>query len=104
MTSMSDVLDCLLAFAAGFGLGLAFFFGLWWTVSRLSRGNCAAWLFPLSSFVRTALLLVGFWWVARGDLVRLALCLVSWLIARRFMIRRCGPRAGIAEKGGAACA
>ena len=32
----------------------------------------------------------------------LGLCL-GWLIARRFMIRRCGPRAGIAEKGGAAC-
>ena len=103
MTNMIDALDYLLAFVAGFGLGLAFFAGLWWTVSRLSRGNCAAWLFPLSSFVRTALLLVGFWWVASGDLVRLALCLASWLIARRFMIRRCAPRAGIAEKGGAAC-
>ena len=64
MTNMSEALDYLLAFVAGFGLGLAFFGGLWWTVSRLSRGNGAAWLFPLSSLVRTALLLVGFWWVA----------------------------------------
>ena len=103
MTNMSDALHCLLALAAGFGLGLAFFGGLWWTVSRLSRGDCAVWLFPLSSFVRTALLLAGFWWVASGDLVRLALCLLGWLIARQLMIRRCGPRAGIAEKGGAAC-
>ena len=85
MTNMSDAFHYFLAFAAGFGLGLAFFGGLWWTVSRLSRGNCAVWLFPLISFVRTALLLAG------------------WLIARQFMIRRCGPRAGIAEKGGAAC-
>ena len=103
MTNMSDALHYPLAFAAGFGLGLTFFGGLWWTVSRLSRGNCAPWLFPLSSFVRTALLLVGFWWVASGDFVRLALCFLGWLIVRRFMIRCCGPRAGIAAKGGAAC-
>lgn len=103
MTNMSDAFHYLFAFAAGFGLGLAFFGGLWWTVSCLSRGKCAAWLFPLSSFVRTALLLAGLWWVGGGDLLLLALCLVGWLIARQFMIRRCGPRAGIAEKGGAAC-
>ena len=29
MTNMSDALDYLLAFVAGFGLGLAFFAGLW---------------------------------------------------------------------------
>ena len=97
---MSDALHYLLALAAGFALGLAFFGGLWWTVQRVSRRNSAVWLFPLSSLVRTALLLAGFWWVARGDLVRLALCLVGWLIARQLMIRRCGPAAA---KGGTAC-
>lgn len=103
MTDISDSLHYFLALAAGFGLGLVFFGGLWWTVSRLARGHRAVWLFPLSFLVRTALLLAGFWWVANGGLVRLALCLAGWLIARRFMLRRCGPRAGIDEKGGAAC-
>jgi F1F0 ATPase subunit 2 len=100
---MSDALHYLLAFAAGFALGLAFFGGLWWTAARLCRGNCAAWFFPLSSFSRGALLLVGFWWVGSCDLALLALCLAGWLIARRCMIRCCGPRAGIVEKGGAPC-
>jgi F1F0 ATPase subunit 2 len=100
MITMNDALHYFLALAAGFGLGLAFFGGLWWTVQRMAREKSAVWLIPLSSLVRTGLLLGGFWWVARGDLVRLALCLVGWLIARQFMIRRCGPTA---TKGGPAC-
>jgi F1F0 ATPase subunit 2 len=100
MTNMSDALHYFLALGAGFALGLAFFGGLWWTVQRVSRGNAAVWLFPLSSLVRTILLLAGFWWVSGGDLVRLALCLAGWLIARQLMIRRCGPAA---TKGDTAC-
>jgi len=96
---MTDSLSYALALAAGFLLGLAFFGGLWWTVQRVSRDPGAAWLFPLSSLVRTALLLAGFWWVAGGNLTRLALCLAGWLIARRLMIRRCG----LTDKGGAPC-
>lgn len=100
MTDMSEALRSLLALAAGFGLGLAFFAGLWWTVQRLGRGSSAVWLLPLSSLMRTALLLAGCWWVASGDLARLALCLAGWLIARQLMIRRCAPAAA---KGGDAC-
>ena len=100
MTNVSDVLNGGLALAAGFGLGLAFFAGLWWTVQRLGRGSRAMWLFPLSSLTRTGLLLAGSLWIASGDLGRLALCLSGWLIARQFMIRRCAPAAG---KGGGAC-
>ena len=97
---MSNAFDYLFALAAGVALGLAFFGGLWWTVQRVSRGNRAAWLFPLSSLVRTVVLLAGFWWVSSGDLVRLTLCLGGWLIARQFMIRRCGPTV---TKGSTAC-
>lgn len=100
MTGMSNVLHSFFALAAGFGLGLGFFGGLWWTVQRVSRANRAAWLLPLSSLVRTVLALAGFWWVSSGDLVRLALCLAGWLIARLMMLRRYGPSA---TKGGPAC-
>jgi F1F0 ATPase subunit 2 len=60
-------------------------------VLRVTRGQSATWLFPLSSLVRTALLLAGFWWVARGNLMQLALCLAGWLTARQLIIRRYGP-------------
>lgn len=100
MTNVSDVLNGLLALAAGFGFGLAFFAGLWWTVQRIRRGSRALWLLPLSSLMRTALLLAGCWWVASGDLGRLALCLAGWLIARQLLIHRCAPAT---QKGGGAC-
>lgn len=100
MTDMSNVLYALFALAAGFGLGLAFFGGLWWTVQQLGRGSRAIWLFPLSSLMRTALLFAACWWVASGDLGRLALCLAGWLIARQLVIHRCAPVPG---KGGSAC-
>jgi F1F0 ATPase subunit 2 len=100
MTHLSNALHALLALAAGFGLGLAFFGGLWWTVQRLGRGSRALWLAPLSSLTRTALLLAACWWVASGDPGRFALCLAGWLIARQIMIRRCTPATG---NGGGAC-
>jgi F1F0 ATPase subunit 2 len=100
MEDMNDALHYLFALATGFALGLGFFGGLWWTVQRVSRGNGAVWLVPLSSLVRTVLLLAGFWWVSSGEFVRLALCLAGWLTARQLMIRRCGPAA---TKGDTAC-
>ena len=98
--TMSDALHSIFALAAGFGLGLGFFGGLWWTVLRVSRGPGAWWLVPLSSLLRTVLLLAGFWWVASGNLVQLAHSLAGWLIARQLIIRRCGPASA---KGGPAC-
>ena len=95
---MSNVLPYLCAAAAGFALGLAFFGGLWWTVQRVSRRQDEAWLLPLSSLLRTVLLLAGFWWVAAGSPARLGLCVAGWLIARCIVVRRCGP-----TKGGSAC-
>lgn len=100
MTNLSDLFHGLLALAAGFALGLAFFGGLWWTVHQIGRGSRALWLVPLSSLTRTGLLLAACWWVASGDLGRLALCLAGWLIARQLMIHRCAAATG---KGGGAC-
>jgi F1F0 ATPase subunit 2 len=100
MTDMSNMLHALLPLAAGFGLGLAFFGGLWWTVQQIGRDSRAMWLLPLSSLTRMAMLLAACWWVASSDLGRFALCFAGWLIARQIMIRRCAPAS---ERGGGAC-
>ena len=99
---MTDVLFLLFAAVAGFALGVAFFGGLWWTVSRVMRGLGAWWL-PVSSLVRTVGLLAGFWLVAQGSLVRLAACVAGWLIARWWTVRRLGPPRADAGKGGRSC-
>lgn len=103
MIQMNDTLLLLFAFAAGIVLGLAFFGGLWWTVSRVTNGHGAVWLLPLSSLVRTAMLLVGFWFISQGQAARLAACVAGWLLARRFWIRRCSRRENSAPRGGVPC-
>jgi F1F0 ATPase subunit 2 len=91
------------ALIAGFGLGLAYFAGLWWTVQRLGHTRSPAGLIVLSSLLRMSLLLGGFFVVAGGDLMRLALCLMGWLTARQFSIRRFGPDGMPERKGGGSC-
>lgn len=103
MTMMREASSIFLALAAGLVLGVAFFGGLWWTVARVTSGRGAAWLLPLSSLVRTALVLAGFWLVAQGQPLRLAACVGGWLLARWFMIRRFGPRGAAAQKGDTSC-
>lgn len=89
--------------AVGFVLGLAYFGGLWWTVARTTSGRSGAWLLPVSSLVRTALLLGGFWYISHGQASGLVACVAGWLLARQAMIRRLGPVAKSSAKGGSPC-
>lgn len=74
----------LLRVFAGFLLGLVFYFGLWWTVSRGLKQptKTTVLLFPLSQFVRTAVVLIGFYWISKGDWKRLLPCFLGFLIGR----------------------
>jgi F1F0 ATPase subunit 2 len=79
---MSPFLPLLLAFAAGLGLGLFYFGGLWLTVRRLP-----AWRHPvpllLASFAaRTAAVVLGFYFVMGGRWERALACLVGLLVMR----------------------
>jgi F1F0 ATPase subunit 2 len=100
---MNSALPILAALIAGLALGLGFFGGLWWTVSRVASGRGGFWLLPLSSLLRTGAALAGFWWVSQGQPARLGASVAGWLLARRFMIRRFGPGAESTTKGGASC-
>lgn len=79
-------------FTAGFALG-SFYFGLlWWTVRRLPETQQPARLFLTSFFGRTATLLLGFYWVMDGHWEKMLACLVGFIVARSFLIRRFQPR------------
>lgn len=87
MITMSEVVVLVLAWAAGGGLGAMFFAGLWWTVRRgLSSSHPALW-FLGSVLVRTAVLLVGFYYVAGGHWQRLLACTVGFITARLVVTR-----------------
>jgi F1F0 ATPase subunit 2 len=77
----------VLAVVAGVFLGVVFYGGLWWTVRRglLSR-QPATW-FLASLVVRTAVALLGFYAVFRGDWRRLVACLAGFVLARILVTR-----------------
>ena len=78
------------ALVAGVGLGLWFFGGLWWTVNRLPQARRPALLFAGSFFVRTAGVVAGFYFIAGGGLMPVAICMIGFIMTRMFLTRRLG--------------
>lgn len=79
---MNDALTLLLSGAAGAGLGVIFFGGLWWTVRRgMASPRPAAW-FVGSLVLRMSVVMFGFYFVGGGDWRRLAVCLTGFVLAR----------------------
>ena len=72
---------------AGFGLGLFFFGGLWWTVRKALNSPHAAWWFSLSPLLRVAGVMAGFYEVAQGRWQRALACLLGFFLARIAVMR-----------------
>lgn len=88
---MSQFLPLVLAGLAGMGLGLFYFGGLWLTIRQLPT---CRWPAPLlvGSFVgRTAVVLVGFYFVMGGRWERALACLLGFLVARFLLVSRLRP-------------
>lgn len=84
---MNETLSLLLPGVIGLFLGAIFFGGLWWTVRKgLGSRQSALWFFG-SLLLRMAIVLVGFYFVGRGDWKRLLVCLLGFVVAR-FMVTR----------------
>lgn len=85
---MNPVISLALGWAAGMGLGLLYFGGLWLTVGRLSTVRWPA-LLLLGSFAgRTAFVLAGFYFVMEGRWERMLACLVGFVMARMLLVSR----------------
>lgn len=84
---MSELMQIVMALSAGMLLGAVFFGGLWWTVRKgLSAKQPALW-FGASMLLRSAVVLVGFYFFAGADWKRLLLCLLGFIIARLIVTR-----------------
>ena len=86
-----DVLPLGLALAAGVGLGLCYFGGLWWTVRQLGTARHPALWLGGSFVVRAGVSLVGFYVVLGGGAARLMACLLGFFVARTILVRRWLP-------------
>ena len=79
---MNEPLPFILAGVTGILLGAIFFGGLWWTMHKgLSSKQPALW-FLGSMLLRTAIVLLGFYFIGRGDWKRLLACLAGFVLAR----------------------
>ena len=88
---MSAARPLLLALAAGLGLGLLYFGGLWLTVKQLGRTRSPTLLFAASFVARTALVVAGMYLVMDGSWQRMLACLVGFIIVRHIMVARLRP-------------
>jgi F1F0 ATPase subunit 2 len=84
---MSETIILAAALTLGVLLGAIFFSGLWWTVRKGMTAKSPALWFLGSSLLRMGIVLVGFYFVARGDWKKLLLCLLGFLIARVVVLR-----------------
>lgn len=88
---MSPVLPPALAWVAGVGLGLFYFGGLWLTIRRLPTCRWPAPLLAASFVGRTAVVLVGFYFVMGGRWERIVASLLGFVMARHLLISRLRP-------------
>lgn len=84
---MSQALVFFLLLLAGFGLGLLFFGGLWWTVRALPASRYPAILMMGSFWIRTGLVIAGLLLAMDGHWQRALACLLGFMLARPALSR-----------------
>ncbi len=94
---MTESLSLMLALVTGISLGAMFFGGLWWTIRRVFSSNQPALWFLGSLVARTWLVMAGFYFVGRGNWLRLPVCLVGFIAARLMVTRFTRPEASHAH-------
>lgn len=90
---MPDVWQLFLVSIAGAGLGLFFYGGLYFTVTRsLESGHPALWF--LGSFlIRMSLLMTGLYWISDGHWQRIVACLLGIMVTGViFQVRQPTPK------------
>ncbi|HPX18462.1 MAG TPA: ATP synthase subunit I [Deltaproteobacteria bacterium] len=80
------------ALTAGMGLGLVYFFILWFTVQRLCSSPAPAALMIFSYMARLALVLTGFYFIMDHRWERVAVALAGFIVMRAILTRLIGRR------------
>ena len=77
-----EILNILLTLVAGLVLGFFFYGGLWITIKKGIDSKYAYLLLIGSFFIRTAVVLLGFYYVAKGDWKSMFYCLTGFVLAK----------------------
>jgi len=84
---MNESIALLFSLLAGVFLGLFFFAGLWWTVRKMASSQHVGLLFLGSLLLRTAIVVVGFYFLLGDHWWHLLAGLFGFFIARSIVIR-----------------
>jgi F1F0 ATPase subunit 2 len=97
MVDSINPLSMLMAVVAGALLGLLYFGGLWWTLSRMSRSSRPLLLYFSSLVLRLAVVLPVFYGVIqRYDWLHLLACMAGFLCSR-FLLVACSGRSSATD-------
>jgi F1F0 ATPase subunit 2 len=88
---VDEFLPLMSALAAGIGLGIFYFGGLWLTVRQLPTARWPAFLSLFSFFGRLGVVLFGFYLVMGSHWERLLVCLLGFVGTRSILVRFWGP-------------
>jgi len=88
---MNELLLLTPALLTGLLLGAFFFGGLWWTVRHCVSSKWVALCFLASLLLRSALLMLGFYYVVGAEWQRMLVALSGFIIARFIVTRLTRP-------------
>ena len=78
------------ALMGGVCLGLFYFGGLWWTVSRIRSVDNPIVMYSLSLFVRGSIVLGSLFCILQVGVVPMLLALIGMVVTRVVLVRRLG--------------
>lgn len=84
---MNELILTLALLATGLLLGFFFFAGLWWTLRHVLTSRHPIFWLLLSTLVRSTVVLIGFYFAARGAWQHILVCLAGFIVARIIVLR-----------------
>ncbi|WP_339673799.1 ATP synthase subunit I [Dasania marina] len=84
---MNEIVNLAASLFAGVVLGGFFFGGLWWTVQKAVASEHAAFWFLGSLMLRTAVVLLGFYFLMAGGWQHMLAALLGLFVARLIVMR-----------------
>ena len=95
----NDILPLTAAVLGGGLLGLFFFGGLRWTMRKALASRAAGLWFAGSFLLRSAVCLLGFYWIGAGDPLRILVCLAGFIAMRIVVTKLTGDSAFAQDSG-----
>jgi F1F0 ATPase subunit 2 len=95
----SNPLVLALSALAGAVLGVLYFGGLWLTIQRMNRSQNPGFLLLVSFFLRSVLVIGGFYLISDGRLERLAAGMLAFFVTRFFFTKYLSPERNINKHG-----